>query len=143
MTLPASVYATLPALAALGLVVVMAGTAAGRPGHSRHGWLWAALLSGGFALWTVHAVVAGGLTGFWPEHQRGAWGNQIWFDLLIAIGIGWALILPRARAVGMRPWPWLIFILCTGCIGLSAMLAHLLWLEDRRLAADPTFKTKL
>ncbi|QJQ32120.1 hypothetical protein GV829_06355 [Sphingomonas lacunae] len=141
MTLSASVYASLPAIAAAALAVVMVRKALRDGRRSGHQWVWPAMLACCFAGWTVHALVAGGVTGFWAEHQRGAWGNQIWFDLLIAIGIGWTLILPRARAVHMRPWPWLIVIVCTGCIGLSAMLARLLWLEDRRLAADPTFRT--
>lgn len=142
MTLPAPVYATLPVLAALALVVVMVSAGAGWRSDSRRGWLWAALLSCGFSLWTLHAVLEGGMTGFWPEHQRGAWGNQIWFDLLIAICIGWLLILPRARAVGMRFRPWLIFILCSGGIGLTAMFARLLWLEQQNdRAGSPTFTT--
>lgn len=141
MTLSASVYTSLPAIAAVALAVVMVGATLRDGRRSGHQWVWPAMLACCFAAWTAHAVLAGGPTGFWAEHQRGAWGNQIWFDLLIAIGIGWTLILPRARAVHMRPCPWLIVIVCTGCIGLSAMLARLLWLEDRRLAADPTFRT--
>jgi len=38
--------------------------------------------------------------GFWVEHPRHLWGNQIWFDLLLAAGVAWALLVPRARRLG-------------------------------------------
>jgi len=85
-----------------------------------------------FLGWTLHAVAAGGLAGVWDAHVRSAWGNQVWFDLLIAIAIGWTLLLPRARAVGMNPWPWLALICTTGCIGLAAMFARCRYLETRQ-----------
>ncbi len=84
-----------------------------------------------FLAWSLFTLANDGLAAVWVEHTRNAWGNQIWFDLLLAIGTAWALLLPRARAVGMRPWPWLALILCTGCIGLLAMLARCLFLEER------------
>ncbi len=97
-------------------------------------WLVPAAISLLFLVWSVYTVASEGPLGFWPIHTQNAWGNQVWFDLLIAIGLAWALILPRARAVGMRPWPWLGLILCTGCIGLAAMFARCRYLETRRPA---------
>jgi hypothetical protein len=82
-------------------------------------------------LWSLHAVSSEGLAGVWHEHTRNAWGNQIWFDLLLAIGTAWALLVPRAKAVGMHLFPWLALIVGTGCIGLLAMLARCLFLERR------------
>ncbi|MCX5739995.1 MAG: hypothetical protein NTZ61_16160, partial [Proteobacteria bacterium] len=69
--------------------------------------------------------------GFWTEHTRNLWGNQIWIDLLSAVGIAWFLIVPQAKALGMRPLPWLVLVACTGCIGFLAMTARLLYLRDR------------
>ncbi len=94
-------------------------------------WLFPAALSVVFAAFSLHAVSFDGILGFWTEHTRNAWGNQIWFDLLFAIGIGWYFAVPKARALGMRPVLWLFFILCTGSIGLLAMVARLLYLETR------------
>ena len=74
-----------------------------------------------------------GMAGVWREHTRNAWGNQIWLDLLIAIAIAWSVLLPRARAAGMRTWPWLVLILSTGCIGLAAMFARCRYLESRNI----------
>lgn len=94
-------------------------------------WLVFALLGAGFAGWSVHAVVTEGPLGFWPEHIRNAWGNQIWFDLLLAAAIAWTVLVPRMRAAGMRPLPWLVLVVCTGSIGLCATVARCLFLESR------------
>lgn len=97
-------------------------------------WQVFALLSAGFGAWSVYAVATEGLLGFWPEHIRNAWGNQIWFDLLLAAAIAWTLLVPRIRAVGMLPLPWLIFVVCTGSIGICATMARCLFLESRTRA---------
>ncbi len=88
-----------------------------------------------FLGWTLHAVAAGGLAGVWDAHVRSAWGNQVWFDLLMAVGLAWGLLLPRIQRAGMRPVPWLIAVATTGCIGLYLMLSRCLFLESRR--SDP------
>lgn len=120
-------YQVLPiiALALFALVTVVEGL---RPSI---GWAFAAGICVLFLGWSVYTVMAEGPLGFWPNHTQNAWGNQVWFDLLIAIAIGWALLLPRARAAGMRAWPWLALIAATGCIGLAAMFARLRYLETR------------
>ena len=99
---------------------------------SRHRWLAPAAASLAFFAFSLGAVLIEGPTGFWVEHTRNLWGNQIWIDLLSAAGIGWYFILPRARTVGVRPRPWLLAIAATGSIGFLAMAARVLYLEDRR-----------
>jgi hypothetical protein len=93
-------------------------------------WQFPAILSLLFLLFSVRAIVSEGLLGFWVEHTRNLWGNQIWFDLLLAVGIGWYLVVPQAKALGMRLYLWLAFIVCTGCIGFLAMIARLLYLQE-------------
>lgn len=95
------------------------------------GWHFAALVCAAFLAWSLYTVAAEGPLGFWPNHTVNAWGNQVWFDLLIAIAIGWSLLLPRARVAGMRIWLWLALICATGCIGLAAMFARCRYLENR------------
>lgn len=95
-------------------------------------WMPAAALSAAFAAFSVVTLIHEGPTGFWVEHTRNLWGNQIWFDLLLAVGVAWVMMVPRARSVGMNPLPWLVLVMCTGCIGLCAMLARVLYLEDSR-----------
>jgi hypothetical protein len=94
-------------------------------------WILPASLSLLFLALSVFAVVNEGPFGFWVEHTRNLWGNQIWVDLLFAVGIGWFLMVPKAKALGMRPVPWLILIVCTGCIGFMAMMARLLYLKEK------------
>lgn len=94
-------------------------------------WLLPAGLALAFLLFSLTAVITEGGLGFWSEHTRNLWGNQIWFDLLLAVSIGWFLILPQARQAGMRLIPWLVLIICTGSIGFLAMLARLLYLQGQ------------
>ena len=121
------------ALAALAVVLVCA-VSAGRTPITR--WQVPALLAAAFFAYSLWPVLTIGPLGFWTEHVRNLWGAQIWFDLLCAIGVGWALLAPRARANGMTPWPWLALIAATGSIGLLAMLARVLYHES--VAGDAT-----
>lgn len=101
----------------------------------RLAWQVPAVLSVLFLGWSVWAIVTEGPTGFWPIHTANLWGNQVWFDLLLAAGIGWTLIVPRARAAEMNVALWLPVVPLSGCIGFLAMLARLLYLEERRAKA--------
>ena len=126
-----SLYAVLPIVAVL-LFIGAALTLAARPSSELTGsWLVPATFAAAFLAWSLYTIGSEGPLGFWPNHTANAWGNQVWFDLLLAIGTAWALLLPRARAVGMRPLPWLVLIICTGSIGLLAMVARCLLLESR------------
>lgn len=121
----------IPAAAAVAFLL-FAGyvvTADGEPIRNR--WMFPAAASLAFLLFSLHAIAAEGMLGFWTEHTRNLWGNQIWLDLLLAVGIAWFFVVPQAKALGMRPAPWLALIVCTGCIGLLAMTARLLYLRDR------------
>lgn len=94
-------------------------------------WRIPAAVSAVFLAFSLYTVAAEGPVGFWSNHSQNAWGNQVWFDLLIGIGIAWAALQRRLRAASMRRWAWLVLILGTGCIGLTAMYARLLFLEQR------------
>lgn len=108
------------------LVAMMAG---GK--QPKNIWMLPGIFAALFVGWTVYAIVVEGPLGFWPEHTRNLWGNQIWFDLLFGIGIAWAFLAPRAKALGMRLLPWLAFILSTGSIGLLTMFSRFLYLQER------------
>jgi hypothetical protein len=97
----------------------------------KNSWLFPAMLSLLFLLFSLRAIVSEGLLGFWVEHTRNLWGNQIWFDLLLGVGIGWYLVVPQAKALDMRLYLWLALIVFTGCIGFLAMIARLLYLQER------------
>ncbi|MBE9201737.1 MULTISPECIES: hypothetical protein [unclassified Nodularia (in: cyanobacteria)] len=99
--------------------------------HIKNLWIFPAFLSVLFLTFSVYAVASGGLLGFWTEHIRNFWGNQIWLDLLLSIGIGWSFVVPQAKALGMRPLPWLFLVVTTGSIGFMAMIARLLYLQEK------------
>lgn len=97
-------------------------------------WWFPAGLSAAFFGWTVWTISREGLWAVWLNHTTNMWGNQVWFDLLFAVSIGWWLALPRIRAAGMNVWGWLLFVVATASIGFLAMIARLLYLAqcDRR-----------
>jgi hypothetical protein len=97
----------------------------------RPAWMIPAALMVAFAVLTLIAVVDEGPFGFWDNHIHNFWGNQVWVDLLMALGIGWYLIRPRMLAHHMSPWPWLALLCGTGSIGLVALLARVLYLDAR------------
>jgi hypothetical protein len=98
---------------------------------SKHSWIFPAVVSLLFLLFSLRVIAAEGALGFWANHSRNLWGNQVWLDLLMAVSIGWFLVVPQAKALGMRRLPWLLLIASTGCIGFSAMIARLLYLRAR------------
>ena len=104
--------------------------ASARAEELRISWTIPAWICAAFLAWSLFAVVTEGPLGFWAIHTGSAWANQVWFDLLIGIAVAWTILLPRARRLGVRPLPWAVLILCTGCIGLTAMFARVLWLEQ-------------
>ena len=110
------------------LFLLYAGT--GTHVAGQRAWLLPAGLSAAFLVWSLMSVAREGPFGFWAEHTRNLWGNQIWFDLLFAVAIAWSLIVPKAQALGMRVWVWMIFVVTTGCIGLLAMMARYLYLNE-------------
>ncbi len=94
-------------------------------------WIGAAILCAAFSGWSLFAILTGGPLGFWVEHTRNAWGVQIWFDLLLAASCALVVMVPQARGLGMRPLPWVVLVICSGAIGLLAMLARILYLKAR------------
>ncbi len=119
-------------LISVGLFIIIAITIISKDSApSKNAWVFPALLSTVFAGFSIWAIAAEGPLGFWPNHIQNLWGNQVWFDLLIAIGIGLYLLAPKAKALGMRLPIWLLFICGTGCIGLLAMLSRYLYLQEK------------
>lgn len=93
-------------------------------------WVWPLLLSLAFFLYSAYTISIEGLFGFWLNHTRDFWGNQIWFDLLIGIGTAFLALLDRVKAQKMNPVLWFVVILAGGSIGLLAMVSRLLYLES-------------
>jgi hypothetical protein len=129
-------YHLLPVLAGFAFVLASIVTMVRASAAPARGmWLIPAALSVALLGWSAWTVALEGPLGFWPEHLRGAWGNQIWFDLLLSMGMAFALLAPRAQARGMRLAPWFVAIACTGSVGLLAMAARYLFLCENAPAA--------
>ena len=127
-----SLNSMIPAAAALMVLGTMAAASLAPLGPTKRGlWRVPAALSVLFFAASLLPIASGGVLGFWTEHVRNDWGNQIFVDLLFCAGSAFFLILPRARAVGMNPLLWLLGIGATGSIGLLATLARLLYLEEK------------
>lgn len=130
-----SLVDVLPIVAAV--IFIMAGIIVihgGGHGNMRGKGLWMvpAIFSVFLLTWSLAAGLKEGSIGFWTEHVRNMWGNQIWFDLLIAGAMAWFLMVPKAKSLGMRLPLWLLFIGCTGSVGGAAMLSRILYLEEKQ-----------
>jgi hypothetical protein len=121
----------LPPLAYAGAALIMMWVALGSRGGPAT-WGLVAGAGVGFALFTGVTLGAEGLMQFWVNHSATYTGNQVWFDLLIAVTISFHLMAPRARAVGMALVPWAIAVILTASVALLPMLARLWWLEAQR-----------
>jgi hypothetical protein len=117
--------------ATIGVVGFVIGTLAVSHGvGSRFRWLFPAAVSVGFFALTLYPIIREGPLGFLSELTRTLWASQIWFDLILALGVGYTALASRARAVGMNILPWILTIAGTGSIGLCAMYARILQLEQ-------------
>ncbi len=92
-------------------------------------WVWPFLLSLAFFIYSAYTMSIEGPLGFWENHTRDFWGNQIWFDLLIGIATAFLGLLECVKAQKMNPVLWFLLILAGGSIGLLAMVSRLLYLE--------------
>lgn len=122
---------TLPVLAYADVVIVILMVATGRETSRALRWMLPVGLGALFLVFSVVTVAREGLLLFWVNHTTNFTGNQVWFDLIFAVTIGFYLIAPRARAVGMPLMPWAIAVILTACIALLPMLARLVWLEEK------------
>lgn len=95
-------------------------------------WKIPTFLAALFLVFSFYAGLNEGATGFWPEHIRNLWGNQIWFDLLLAASVALYLLIPKAKSLGINPLPWAVLTVATGSIGLLAFLAFVFWTEEHK-----------
>ncbi len=130
MSIPLNVI--VPAAAAAAAAIVGIGAALSSRRTDQLGrWQVPAGLAAMFFAGSLIPIRTGGAFGFWAEHIRNDWNNQIFIDLLLCASCAYLLLLTRARAVSMKVLPWFVLIAATGSIGLLAMIARLLFLERR------------
>jgi hypothetical protein len=117
--LPIVLYAAIVAL------ILWVATSPG----ARLDWKLPAIAGVLFLLFSLITIGREGVSQFWFNHTINLTGNQVWFDLVMAVAIAFYFIAPRARAVGMPLLPWGIAVAATACIALLPMIAQLLWRE--------------
>jgi hypothetical protein len=122
----------MPVLAYAACVGTIIAISIGSRVSNRTRWLLPAGLGVIFLLFSLLQISQDGVIQFWTNHTTDLTGNQVWFDLIMAVTIGFYLLAPRARAVGMPLLPWGIAVLATACIALLPMLARVIWLENRQ-----------
>ena len=67
-----------------------------------------------FTALTAMAIVGDGTMGFPNAIFHNLTSFQIWLDLVIAVLIWCAWLVPEARAAGRNPWPWIVGALLFG-----------------------------
>lgn len=97
---------------------------------SKNRWLLPALASLAFLTFSLVVAAREGLFGFLVEHRRNGWGVQIGIDLVLATIVALSFITPAARRAGVRMAPWIVLTLCTGSIGLLALVARVLYAQS-------------
>jgi len=121
----------LPILAIIPVVIITIAAMQMKDRLPRNIWIVPAFFCAALTAWTIPAAIKEGPLGFFAAQSQTLWGNQVWFDLLMALTMGWVLILPRAKALGMKLPFWLLS-LSLGSIGFAAMLARMLYLQEKR-----------
>lgn len=94
-------------------------------------WIIPAAFCLAFLAFSIVAISTEGPLGFWANHTQDYWGNQVWLDLLLALGVSWCLLVPKAKELGMKLPLWLLFIACSGSIGMLAMFSRSLYLQNK------------
>lgn len=126
-----SILQSLPIVAYLGCVVAIVALALGWKSTYPSRWIIPVVVGAAFVVFSILTVAQEGLVQFWTNHTTNLAGNQVWFDLLIAVTLCFVLLAPRAQAVGMRLLPWAFAVFSTASIALLPMFARVVWLENR------------
>ena len=96
-----------------------------------------AALCAGLLAYTIWTVAEEGVWRFVADHSTSLWGVQVWYDLIIALGVALLLLVPRARAAGVDPVPFILLTTFTGSIGMLALAARTFQAEHRVRTARP------
>ncbi len=89
-----------------------------------------------FSLLTLYAIGQVGYLGIfdYPRHSPAGW--QIMADLVVALLLILAWLIPHAREHGRNPWPWIAITLTMGSIG---PLLYLVLAPKAQAMDRPTF----
>ncbi|CAJ1957460.1 unnamed protein product [Cylindrotheca closterium] len=99
-------------------------------------WIFPAMICAGFLGFTVATIVKEGFLAVIPALTSNFWSNQVWYDLLFAVGLFWFALVERAKKVGMPLLPWFIYVVSAASIGGLNMYARILYLEEQQGKGD-------
>lgn len=85
--------------------------------------LFALVLLLPFSLLTLYALSQVGYVGIFDYQRHSAAGWQVMADLVVALLLVLAWLVPHARGCGRNPWPWVLLTLTMGSIGPLLYLA--------------------
>jgi hypothetical protein len=77
-----------------------------------------------FTAFSTWVIVQHGPLGFLPAAFDGAWGTQVFLDLVISLSLAMGWLIPHAKKRGINPWPFVVACVPLGSISALAYLAY-------------------
>lgn len=81
------------------------------------GWL-------AFTVFSFAVVAHHGFFGFLTLSAREPWGLQVYLDLAVTTMVAATFVYRDAREHQINAWPYIVWMLCLGAIGLLPYLFH-------------------
>lgn len=75
-----------------------------------------------FLVLSIYAVDQVGYWGIFDYHRHSPAGWQVFTDLVLALILVLAWMIPNAQKNGRNPWPWVLLTLALGSIGPLAYI---------------------
>ncbi|TDF35675.1 hypothetical protein EYS14_19925 [Alteromonadaceae bacterium M269] len=75
-----------------------------------------------FLLLSLYAVYQVGYWGIFDYHRHSPAGWQVFSDLVVALLLVLAWMIPNAKKNNRNPWPWVVLTLTLGSIGPLAYI---------------------
>jgi hypothetical protein len=108
---------------------------------NKNGWIFPAVFSLLFGMFSLWVILSEGLFGFIPQHTQSGWGVQVGVDLVVGISLGLFFAAPEAKKYGINPWPYVGLTLLTGSIGFFAFAARILYVRSRTITPPAPLQT--
>ena len=75
-----------------------------------------------FFLLSIYAVYQVGYWGIFDYHRHSPAGWQVFADLVVALILVLAWMIPNAKKNSRNPWPWVVLTLALGSLGPLAYI---------------------
>ena len=95
----------------------------------------------GFSAYTVSVMHSHGTLGFLALAADGAWGRQVFLDLLLMLTLFSIWIWHDAPQRGLPRWPYVLLVLTMGSMGALVYLTHREFRRRSRTGDQPSVGT--